>query len=242
VTITTPTFIVILVEPKYSGNIGAVARVMMNFNVEQLYLVNNPCSLNNECYARAMHATSILDNAKTFSSFKKATANIDYLVATSSIEHFSDKKHLRNPLLLEEFTKKIFDVTGTIGLLFGREDYGLLNTEIAAADIMIKIPTSPAYLSLNLSHSVAVVLYSLYIHQQEPTKQRRVIGPQEKQKLHEFFSQLLEEIHYPDHKKHNTQLLFKRLMGRSIPSTWEYHTLMGVFSKTLEQLQQRKKN
>ena len=240
-TINTPTFIVILVEPKYSGNIGAVARAMMNFNVEQLYLVN-PSPLNDECYARAMHAASILDNAKTYNSFKKATSDIDYLAATSSIEHFSDKKHLRNSLQLDEFTKKIFEASGTIGLLFGREDYGLLNTEIAAADIMIKIPTNPAYLSLNLSHSVAVVLYSLYIHHQETTKQRRVIGPQEKQKLHEFFSQLLEEIHYPDHKKHNTELLFKRLMGRSIPSTWEYHTLMGVFSKTLEQLQHHKKH
>ena len=164
-TVTAPTFIVVLIEPKYSGNIGAVARAMMNFNIQQLYLVN-PCPLNDECYARAMHANQILDNAKIFNTFNDATKDLDYLVATSSIEHTSDKKQLRNPLYLEKFTKKINEVQGKIGLLFGREDYGLLNTEIAASDIMIKIPTDPSYLSLNLSHSVAIFLYSLYIKQQ----------------------------------------------------------------------------
>lgn len=240
-TVTAPTFIVVLIEPKYSGNIGAVARAMMNFNIQQLYLVN-PCPLNDECYARAMHANQILDNAKIFNTFNDATTDLDYLVATSSIEHTSDKKQLRNPLNLEKFTKKINEVQGKIGLLFGREDYGLLNTEIAASDIMIKIPTDPLYLSLNLSHSVAIVLYSLYINQQEKKEKRRAIGPIEKQKLHEYFSQILEEINYPNHKKENTKLLFKRLMGRAIPSTWEYHTLMGVFSKTLENLKHTKKH
>ena len=240
-TVTAPTFIVVLIEPKYSGNIGAVARAMMNFNIQQLYLVN-PCPLNDECHARAMHANQILDNAKIFNTFNDATTDLDYLVATSSIEHTSDKKQLRNPLNLEKFTKKINEVQGKIGLLFGREDYGLLNTEIAASDIMIKIPTDPLYLSLNLSHSVAIVLYSLYINQQEKKEKRRAIGPIEKQKLHEYFSQILEEINYPNHKKENTKLLFKRLMGRAIPSTWEYHTLMGVFSKTLENLKHTKKH
>ena len=78
--------------------------------------------------------------------------------------------------------------------------------------------------------------------QQEKKEKRRAIGPIEKQKLHEYFSQILEEINYPNHKKENTKLLFKRLMGRSIPSTWEYHTLMGVFSKTLENLKHTKKH
>ncbi len=235
-----PTFIVILIEPKYSGNIGAVARTMMNFNIHQLYLVN-PCPLDDECYTRAKHATKILDNATIYPTFQDAIKTLDYIVATSSIQHVSDKKHLRNPLTVEEFAEKIQETHGTIGLLFGREDYGLFNEEIAAADIMIKIPTDPTYLSLNLSHSVAVILYSLYLHQTDVVKKRRTIGPTEKQQLLSFFTQLLEEINYPAHKKENTELLFKRLMGRAIPSTWEYHTLMGVFSKTIEKLQNTKK-
>lgn len=214
---------------------------MMNFNIHQLYLVN-PCPLDHACYARAKHATSILDKATIFPTFQDAIKHLDYIVATSSIQYISDKKHLRNPLTVEEFTTKIQETQGNIGLLFGREDYGLFNEEIAAADIMIKIPTDPTYLSLNLSHSVAIILYSLYLHQTDIIKKRRPIGPTEKHQLLSFFTQLLEEINYPPHKKQNTELLFKRLMARAIPSTWEYHTLMGVFSKTLEKLRNNKKN
>jgi tRNA/rRNA methyltransferase len=227
-----PTFYVVLVEPKNPGNIGAVARAMMNFKAEHLYLVN-PCELDNICYARAMHASSILDNAQTFSTFKEATQYLDYLVATSSIESKTDKRHLRNPVLLEEFSEKIVEIRGKIGLVFGREDYGLFNEEIAACDIMVKIPTSESYLSLNLSHAVAVVLYSLYLKTAFVPKRRRTLGPVEKEKLHEFFAQLLDDIKYPSHKKTHTKIMFKRIMGRAMPSTWEYHTLMGVFSKTL---------
>lgn len=225
-------FYVVLVEPKNSGNIGAVARAMMNFEIEHLYLVN-PCELDNVCYARAMHATAILDNAKTFTCFNDAVKDLDFLVATSSIESKTDKRHLRNPLLLEEFSEKIFDVKGKVGLIFGREDYGLFNEEIAACDIMLKIPTSESYLSLNLSHAVTIVLYSIYLQNAYIPKHRRAMGSLEKQKLFEFFSQLLDDIEYPAHKKEHTKIMFKRIMGRAMPSKWEFHTLMGVLSKTL---------
>jgi tRNA/rRNA methyltransferase len=231
-------FYVVLVEPKYSGNIGAVARAMMNFDVEKLYLVN-PCEIDNVCYARAMHATKILDNAKIFSYFEDAVKNLDYLVATSSVESKTDKRHLRNPLLLEDFAEKIIDVQGKIGLVFGREDYGLFNEEIAACDIMLKIPTSESYPSLNLSHAVTVVLYSIYLRKAFIPKRRRPLGSLEKQKLYEFFGQLLDDIDYPSHKKEHTKIMFKRIMGRAIPSKWEYHTLMGVFSKTLGKIKRK---
>ena len=155
-------FYIILVEPKYSGNVGAVARAMMNFDFDKLILVNS-CILDDDCYKRAMHAGEILDNATRVSSFKQAIKTMDYCVATSSIEYVKDKKHLRNPVLLEDFSEKIYDVQGNVGLVFGREDYGLLNEEIAACDIMLRIPTSESYLSLNLSHAVALVLYSIYV-------------------------------------------------------------------------------
>jgi len=225
-------FYLVLVEPKNSGNIGAVARAMMNFEIEHLYLVN-PCELDNVCYARAMHATALLDNAKTFPCFNDAVKDFDYLVATSSIESKTDKRHLRNPLFLEEFSENIFDVKGKVGLIFGREDYGLFNEEIAACDIMLKIPTSESYLSLNLSHAVTIVLYSIYLQNAYIPKRRRAMGSLEKQKLFEFFSQLLDDIEYPAHKKEHTKIMFKRIMGRAMPSKWEFHTLMGVLSKTL---------
>jgi TrmH family RNA methyltransferase len=212
---------------------------MANFDFENLYLVN-PGKLDDECHARAMHAYGIIDNAKIFSSFEDAIKKISFLVATSSIESKNDKRHLRNAITLENLSDKLIEIEGKVGLVFGREDYGLFNEEIAACDVMLRIPTSESYLSLNLSHAVALVLYSLYISKKSEPEQTITIGKIEKEKLYNFFTELLEEINYPKHKKENTEIMFKRIMGRAIPSKWEYHTLMGVFSKTLEKVKNKK--
>jgi TrmH family RNA methyltransferase len=212
---------------------------MANFNFKNLHLIN-PCELDDECHARAMHAYGIIDNAKIFSSFEDAIKKIDFLVATSSIESKNDKRHLRNAISLENLSENLVEIDGNIGLVFGREDYGLFNEEISTCDVLLRIPTSESYLSLNLSHAVSLVLYSLFISRKSEPKQTITIGKIEKEKLYNFFSQLLEEINYPSHKKENTEIMFKRIMGRAIPSKWEYHTLMGVFSKTLENLKNKK--
>jgi tRNA C32,U32 (ribose-2'-O)-methylase TrmJ len=65
------------------------------------------------------------------------------------------------------------------------------------------------------------------------------MGLLEKKKLNEFFGQLLDDIKYPPHKKEHTKIMFKRIMGRAMPSKWEYHTLMGVLSRTLGKIKRR---
>jgi len=208
---------------------------MANFDFKNLYLVN-PCKFDDECYSRAMHADHIVDNAKVFTSFKQCIKNLDYLIATSSIDSTNDKKHLRNAVLLEDLSEKIFQIDGKIGIAFGREDYGLFNEEIAMCDALLKIPTSKSYLSLNLSHSVAIVLYSIFIKINSSPTEKRKIGKIEKEKLYDFFSDLLDEIDYPLHKRENTEIMFKRIMGRAMPSKWEYHTFMGVLNKALNKI------
>jgi TrmH family RNA methyltransferase len=212
---------------------------MANFDFVNLFLVN-PCKIDDECYARAMHASKILDDSKIFKSYNDAIKKIDFLVATSSIESKNDKKHLRNAVILEEFSEKIFEIDGNIGLIFGREDYGLLNEEIARCDVMLKIPTSDNYPSLNLSHAVGLILYSLFIKNQISTK-KRIISKIEKDKLNSFYKELLDLINYPEHKKQKTEVMFKRILGRAMPSKWEYHTLMGVLSKSIELIKDKKK-
>ena len=211
---------------------------MANFEFKNLYLIN-PCKLDDECYSRAMHANYILDNVKIFKTFNEAIKNLDYLIATSSIDSKNDKKHLRNPIFLKEASEKIFEINGKVGIVFGREDYGLFNEEIAECDIMVKIPTSEEYRSLNLSHAVTLFLYELYISK-TIEKERRIIDKNEKEKLQDFFSQLLDQIDYPEHKKENTEIMFRRIMGRAMPSKWEFHTLMGVFSKSIAKIKNKK--
>lgn len=212
---------------------------MANFDFKKLILIN-PCDLNDECYARAKHASEILDNAEIFDSFSKIPEKLDYLIATSSIDYESEKKHLRNPVYPEDLTKKIFELNCKTGLVFGREDYGLFNEEIKKCDIMVRIPTSENYDSMNLSHSVAVLLYNIFIKKDFKPVETRKMNGLEKEKLFMFFETLIDEIEIPEHKKEKTIIMFRRLIGRSMPSTWEFHRLMGVFDKTLDKIQKEK--
>ncbi len=221
-------FAVILVEPKYGGNIGAIARSMMNFDFHSLVIVSPSCSLeSDECRERAMHAQSILDDARIVKSFDDAIEDMDYLVGTSAISSENEKRHLRKSLSLKDFAKKIYELEGKIGIAFGREDIGLLNEEIAKCDLLVKIPTSEEYPSLNLSHAVALVLYGLFSSKVKDVEQRPA-GKIEKENLYRYIDDLLDIIQYPEYKKENTKIMIKRLLGRAMLGKWEYHTLMGV--------------
>ncbi|MGC9555045.1 MAG: TrmH family RNA methyltransferase, partial [Thermoplasmatota archaeon] len=143
----------------------------------------------------------------------------------------SDRKHVRRSLAARDFARQVYDLEGTVGLAFGREDYGLLNPEIERCDILVNIPTADAYPSLNLAHAATVVFYELWSQHHIPVSPRRA-DRLEKEMLYRSFDQLLEDIRYPEHKKEKTRVMFRRIMGRAMPSKWEYHTLMGVLKRT----------
>jgi tRNA/rRNA methyltransferase len=49
-----------------------------------------------------------------------------------------------------------------LGILFGRERWGLSNDEISKADIIISAPVNPAYASLNIAQAVLLVGYEWF--------------------------------------------------------------------------------
>ena len=46
----------------------------------------------------------------------------------------------------------------------------------------------------------------------------------------------MEAVDYPDQKRDRAEVLFRRMVARSDPTKWEFHTLMGVFSKAIKAL------
>lgn len=223
-------FSVILVGPKYSGNIGAIARVMKNFSVSKLLLVN-PCSIDKEAYQRAMHAVDILESAESFSSFDEAVKDIDYIAGTTGVANISEKRHIRNAVTPKEFAETITHLPVNIGIVFGREDFGLFNEELKKCDILITVPCSKEYPIMNISHAACVIFYELNMVSKK-TKKPTAATKFEKEKLLEQFSNFLDEINYPAHKKDNTKIMFRRLIGRAALSKWEFYTFMGLLSRT----------
>jgi len=199
---------------------------MRNFGLEDLFLVR-PCAIGEEATKRAMHGIDILKGAQTVFDEKDALKGVDFVAATSGVSTTNDKNFARIALTARDFAEKIKGTDGTVALLFGREDFGLDKEVIKKCDFLVTIPANPAYSILNVSHAVAIVLYELFASGVEKWEPKRA-GEVEKDKLYEYFSMLLDAIDYPKHKKEKTKVMFRRLIGRSVPTTWEFHTLMGV--------------
>ncbi|KKC34196.1 RNA methyltransferase, partial [Devosia psychrophila] len=47
-----------------------------------------------------------------------------------------------------------------VGLLFGREKWGLRNEEVALADCIVTLPVEPALASLNIAQAVMLMAYA----------------------------------------------------------------------------------
>lgn len=229
-----PNLRVVLVEPKNEGNVGAVARAMRNFDVTDLVLVR-PCRIGAEARKRAMHGIAVLRSARISKDFADAVKGADLVVGTSGIDTSSAKKFARIALAPEDLAARVAAAEGTVAIAFGREDFGLFDEELAKCDVLVTIPASPTYPILNVSHAVAIVLYELHASRPKAKALRKVSGL-EKEKLHAAFDALMAASRYPDYKRPRNRIMFRRMLGRAVPSKWEFHALMGVLQRATKRI------
>ena len=219
---------VVLVEPLYQGNVGSVTRVMKNFGFSDLVLVN-PCKLEGEARAMSSHARDILENARIVSTLEEAIEDANIVIGTTGITGSKIYEHIRMPYYVpRELKEKFAGMSGTVAILFGREDQGFNNDEMKTCDMILTIPTSDIYPIMNLSHAVGVVLYEMSDIESGdiPLAEGFDLGL-----LHEHLEELMEDIDYPAHKKDKTMLMFKRIFGRAQLIPREVQTLRGVIRR-----------
>ncbi len=219
-----------LIEPRYEGNLGFVARVMKNFGFSNLILVN-PVDYGERARRFASHATDILDNATILDSSSDIDkCKFDIKVSTTGIRGKSENRPLRVPFLSPiELREKLSRKSGNCGIFFGREDHGLPNEVLRDSEIILSIQTSEVYPVMNLSHAVCVVLYELYKSDKEELSISA--NQDELNALYSRISDLIRKIDYPDYKIEKTELIFKRIFGRAILTGREAHTLSGFFKE-----------
>ena len=125
---------------------------------------------------------------------------------------------------------------GRAALASRTEEFGLPEGALAQCGLLVKIPASAESPILNLSPAATIVLYELFAAQTAKRGRREASGF-EKEKLQEAFASLLEATHYPDHKRARTKVMFRRLIGRAVPSKWEFHALMGVLQRATKRIE-----
>ncbi|MCK5236771.1 MAG: RNA methyltransferase [Deltaproteobacteria bacterium] len=230
---------IMLVGPQGPGNIGSVARAMMNTGFSRLTLVD-PVEFDcNEAWSMACNASENLKGARVVKTLEEGLKDVKYAAASSR-----RKGKLRHPTLsLEEATDKILNLAkdNRVAILFGREDKGLVNEEIEKCEIVFEIPTSDEYPSLNLSHAVFVVCYHLFQSTLPPVMP--TIELAERNEVDLMFTHLdraLKHLGYGQDDKGGEYLLniimknFKRLFGRTAIMPKEVQMLRGVLAKIEE--------
>lgn len=159
---TVPSIAIVLVQPQLGENIGAAARAMYNFGLTDLRLVAPRDGWpNDRAVAMAAGADVVVENARVFDSVEAAVADVQYLAASTA-----RPRHMVKPVVgpREAAGEMLRRVRGgaTVGLLFGAERSGLENDHIAMADVIVQVPTSPLFSSLNLGQAVLLLSYEWF--------------------------------------------------------------------------------
>jgi len=236
---------VVLLGVEHPGNLGAVCRAMKNFGFFELLLIDPQCSpTDTDAKNRAKWANDVLETARTEHSLD-ALKEFDLVIGTTG--KISDDYNLpRTPLFPAQLAQKLSeaDDDARIALVFGRESDGMMNHELLQCDFTVTIPTHRKYPSLNLSHAVAVVLYAINgDHYGEKTGEKfPLVRAAEKQQLEKMIAETLDLFHFAKDEKRETQdVLWKRLVGKSMLTQREAMALMGFFRKVEYEIKKGRK-
>ncbi|MGV9203322.1 MAG: RNA methyltransferase [Promethearchaeia archaeon] len=241
-------FTVVLVRPEHFGNVGAVARLMKNFEFDDL-VIFNPIEtkeniLSYEAKGFAMHGKDILLNAELITiereeehlpKFEEYMVQFDLILATTAKgRRYNNIKRLS--IFPEDFTLPRAEKPLKVALLFGKESRGLTNEEVALADVNLRIPTSNEYPTLNLSHACGIILYELFKMTHELSHGRGkspvlLADREDRELLYHFIENIIKSLKVRNYKKERVFYAFKNVMERAIISKKELSYITGVFSK-----------
>lgn len=217
---------VALVEPVGEVNVGHIARIMANFGVTRLLLVNPKVDLN-KARKFASHGVYVLDNAEicNFEYLKK----FDYLVGTTAIFNVSTSNVLRSTVSPVFMARAIRRFSGSVCLIFGRDTVGLNNEELESLDMIVSIYTKSSYPTLNIGHSVAIILYELTRQQFKDDEKMATV--EQRNRLVLYAENLAIVSGYKDYRLRIFKRAFSQLIGKGRPTSREATLIIGILRK-----------
>ncbi|QJT79050.1 tRNA/rRNA methyltransferase [Kosakonia sp. MUSA4] len=188
---------VVLVCPARPENVGAAARAMKTMGFHDLRIVDSDAHLQEGARRVAHGSGDILDNVKSYATLADALADVQFTIATTARSrakfHYYAMPAELVPLLQEKRTW-----LGSAALVFGREDSGLTNEELALADILTGVPMVADYPSLNLGQAVMVFCYQLASLMQQAPQQAAPVDDNQLRALRLRARELLEKLGVAD--------------------------------------------
>jgi tRNA/rRNA methyltransferase len=148
----------VLVRPRNPENLGAVARVMRNFGLDDWAIA----ALGTHDFAAArrvaVHAEELLDRPRLAATLDEAVADCAWVVGTSS-RSVRGKRRLSPQEVAREALARAGE--GRTAIVFGDERSGLTNAEVHRCHDLSAIPAADAQPSLNLAQAALVYAWEL---------------------------------------------------------------------------------
>lgn len=251
-----PAPVVVLNAPQLAENIGAVARVMANFGLHELRLVNPRDGWpQDRAWASASGADWPLNEARVFAGVEAAIADLQLVYATTA-----RPRELQLPILTPRRAAAELRAATEgglrTGLLFGGERAGLETADIALCQAVVTIPIDPKFRSLNLAQAVAINAYEWRTAALDapPPAFRDGAPPAEAAALLGFYQHLERELEtagffHPPEKTPSMVQNLRAALGRARFTDQEVRTLRGVVTalsrgrgKVLEKLARKAKD
>ena len=234
---------IILMQPQMGENIGAAARAMANFGLSDLRLIDPRDGWPNErAIAMASGALPDFVHVSVFETLDEAIADIQFVLATTARRRDMTKPVYTSSDAAESLIQKISEDL-RVAILFGRERNGLENDEVAKAQGIIHIPTSPDFASLNLGQSVLLMGYELLqkksdVPEETLATERSPIAQQKD--VQDFLSRLEQELEKggffrSEGLRPHMERNIKNIFTRAELTEQEVNTLQGILSALTSQ-------
>ena len=138
-------------------NLGAIARVMANFGLDELILSDPKTHDFRGVERLGVKADHVLKRFAVAETLEEALGGVVYAVGTTSrtqLKRFA-------ALTPEEGVEKLAThaARGPVALVLGGEKRGLSDDELSRCHDVLAIPTDEAQPSMNISHAAAVLTY-----------------------------------------------------------------------------------
>lgn len=220
----------------HPGNIGAAARAMKTMGLGRLYLINPRHFPDPQATAMAAGADDVLHNAVVCASIDQALQG-----AVLTVGMTARQRDISNEVLSprEAMPQVLMQAaTQPVALLFGTEMSGLTNEEASRAQLLVNIPASPDFSSLNLAAAVQVISYELSVAAQSYSPVMQSVQPAAHEQVEGLMVHLEKTLHeigfFTTQNPARMMQRLRRLYARARLEADEINILRGILSVTTE--------
>ena len=242
---------IVMVNTTLPANIGSALRAMKTMGLSKLVLVAPKTYPHPDIDALAAGATDLIEQIEIVETLANAIKDCHLVFGTSARSRTIPWPLLDARPAAEKSISAVVNDQQEVAVVFGREDRGLTNEELAMANYHVTIPVNTDYGVLNVAQAIQVICYEMRMATLAAVESAEneaatmpvtdtesmqwdepLVTHEQMEQFYPHIEKMLAEIEFLDPK--NPRLLplrLRRLFGRIQLDRMEYLLLRGIFSR-----------